>query len=283
MYHKLWESIGMMINKAGSLQSVGQINKASNFWSKIQEKLSTGKRINRASDDASGLAMAKELEAMVRGMKQSSVNIGDAKSVLNIQDGTANEVSSMVQRQRELALQASNGTLNDNDRSALNKEYQALGEEITRISEAANYNGQSVANGGSPLSDGTGQVQAGAQAGDQQSFEEFDTTAAGIGAGGDISTAAGASAAISQSEDALRNLNTQRANIGARTNTFEHTQNNLTNQAIQTQAAQSLIEDLDYAQGSMENARAGLLSQSSIAATKNFNEISRNNMLGLLQ
>ncbi len=273
----------MMIDKAGGLQRIGQINRNSDFWSKIQEKLSTGKRINRASDDASGLAMAKELEKMVRGMKQASVNIGDAKSVLNIQDGTANEVSSMVQRQRELALQASNGTLTDTDRKALNTEYQALNEEITRISESSNFNGQSVADGGTPLSDGSGVVQAGAQAGEQRSFQEFDITANGIGAGGDISTAAGAQSAVSQTDDAMKSLNSQRANIGATYNTFEHTDNNLKNQAIQTAAAQSLIEDLDYAQGAMENARAGLLNQTGIAASKNFNEISRNNMLGLLQ
>jgi len=283
LYHKLWESVDMMIDKAGALQRVGQIGKNNTYLAKIQEKLATAKRINRSSDDASGLAMAKELEKMVRGMKQASVNIGDAKSVLNIQDGTANEVSSMVQRQRELALQASNGTLNDRDRAALNTEYQALNEEITRISKASNFNGMSVADGSTPLSDGSGQVQTGAQSGDQQNFESFDITASGIGSGGDISTAAGAQSAITQSDNAMQSLNSQRAAVGARSNTFDHTQNNLTNQEIQTQAAQSLIEDLDYAQGSMENARAGLLSQTGIAASRNFNEISRNNMLGLLQ
>jgi flagellin len=267
----------MFIKTAGAmqnLQSLGQSNKA---LSRIQEKLASGKKINRASDDAAMLAVAKELEKQVRGFSQSEVNIGDAMSVLNIADGTGTEVNNMLQRQRELSLQASNGTLNQNDRNALNAEYQQLNQEIERISKSANFNGQGVADGSSPLSDGSGQVATSAG---NSNFANVDFTQ--YSSNGDISSIAGAQSALETVDASIEGVNATRAEIGARNNALEHSQNNIANQKINTSAAQSLAEDLDYAAGISEQARAGLLNQSSNAALGHFNSIAKANMSALL-
>lgn len=269
----------MQIQKAGMLQKVQFSQKNDKFLSKIYEKLATGKKINRASDDAAMLAVAKELEAQTRGYQQSSSNIGDALSALRIAEGAGNEISAMKQRQSELALQASNGTLRDSDREALNSEYQALNEEINRIAEATQFNRQGLTNGSSPLSDGTGQIQAGPNAGDSRTLGAIDYTNL---ASGDISTIDGANAAIDSTRDELESLTSTRTNIGAEMNSLSSARNNVENQNINVTAALSQAEDLDYAQASMDKARGEILSQSSNYAMSNFNSINKANMSAVL-
>ena len=272
----------MKINHGAMLQNVGAIRKNTGLVSNIHNKMATGKKINSASDDASGLAMAKELAKQVRGFRTANKGIGDALGAMRIADGTGGQVTDLVQRQRELALQASNGTLSQSNRDALNQEYQALNDEITRISEASQFNGQGVANGSSPLSDGTGQIQTGPNSGQNATLNAVDFRSSSIGAGGDISSIDGAQAALASSETALENVNSIRANIGAQMNQFEHKINNNNNQEINTASAQSMIEDLDYAQASMESSRANLLHMSSIEAQGHFNQVAKNNMMHLL-
>ena len=270
----------MRVNSSQMIQNVNQIGAQDKNLRKIYEKLATGKNINNASDNASMLAMAKELEKQTRGLKQSDSNIGDALGALSIAEGTGNEVSSMLQRQRELSIQAQNGTLNNDDRKALNQEYQALSQEMTRISKAANYNGQGVADGSSALSDGTGVVQAGAGANDKRTLNKVDFSNAGSG---DISTAQGAAQALKSIDSSIKNVSSTRASIGSQMNALEHTQNNARNMNIQQTAALSQVEDLDYAQGVMDKSRAELLSQSSRQAAANFNSIAKSNMSALMQ
>ena len=191
----------MRISQSNMMSNVNSVNKSSHRLGKIYEKLATGKKINRASDDAAMLAVAKELEKQVRGFQQSDSNIGDALSALRIAEGTGSEVSSMLQRQRELGIQASNGTLNANDREALNTEYQALSEEITRISESSNFNGMNVGAGGSPLSDGSGQIQSGPGADDNRGLGAIDFTQ-GVPSG-DLLDPANALAAIKSVDSAM--------------------------------------------------------------------------------
>lgn len=272
----------MRINTSAMMAQSSVIGRNENVLSKIMHKLSTGKRINSAADDASGRAVAEELLAQTRGLKQSSSNIDDAMSALRIADGATGEISSMLQRQRELAIQASNDTLNDRDREYLDKEYQALTQEIDRISGASQFNTQRLLDGSSPLSDGTGVIHNGPNAGDQLTLDSMNMTAAALGAGGSIATGGDAMAALDRTERAMDSVNSGRATLGARINTLQHNVNDNRNAEINQTQSLSLIEDLDFAQGVMEQSRAGLLTQSSIQAAGNFQDISRSNLSALL-
>lgn len=275
----------MRINTSMMLQQTSQTSLVQKSLSKVLGKLSTGNRINTAADDAAGLAVAKRLEAMSRGYKRSGMNIEDAMSALNIADGGSSTVGDILQRQRELAVQASNDTLTDQDREALDAEYQQLNEELGRTADSTQFNTMDLLNGGSPLSDGTGNIQAGPGAGgaNQIGTPNTDMTAGAIGAGGSIATAAGAQAALSSVSSALDKVSAARANIGAFTNRLESAYRNNSNMEINTSEAQSRLEDLDYAQATMELARNDIMSQTAISATRHFNQISKHTVLGLLQ
>jgi flagellin len=260
-------------------KSLGKTNKDLN---KILERLSTALRINRASDDAAGLGIAEQLTSQIRGFQQASNNVSDAMSALNIADSAGNQVSDMVQRQRELALQSSNDTLTDTQRQDLNTEYQSLNQEITRISNASQFNTQSVA-AGTGLSSGAAVIQAGPNAGDQVTLPKTDFTAAALAIGGtSIDTTANATNALDRLDSALNTLNSQRSTLGAMTNRFESTVNNLSIAQINTQAAESVIRDQDMAAGLVELTSKQLLQQSTLSAFSKFNEISANHIMGLL-
>jgi flagellin len=258
------------------------LDKTNKDLNKILERLSTALRINRASDDAAGLGIAEQLTTQIRGFQQATNNVSDAMSALNIADSAGNQVSDMVQRQRELALQSSNATLTDTQRGDLNTEYQALTQEITRISTASQFNTQSVA-AGTGLSSGAAVIQAGANAGDQVVMPKTDFTAAALAISGtSIDTAANATNAINRLDTALNTLNSQRSTLGAMTNRFESTVNNLSIADINTQAAESVIRDQDMAQGLVELTSKQILQQSTLSAFSKFNEISANHIMGLL-
>ncbi|MBD3344178.1 MAG: flagellin, partial [Chitinivibrionales bacterium] len=150
----------------GQNKTVKTLGKTNRKLGKILEKLATAQRINRASDDAAGLSISEQLRTQIRGFKTASNNVADAMSALNIADGTATEASSMVQRQRELALQAQNDTLTDDQRQQIDIEYQQLTEEIDRIAQSSEFNTQDVATG-EGLASGDAQIQVGPNAGDQ--------------------------------------------------------------------------------------------------------------------
>ncbi len=273
----------MQIERAQALGLVGSTQKATNSLSKILEKLATGKRINRASDDAAGLSVSEQMQSQIRGYQMANVNITYAQSAQNIAEGTGNEASSILQRQRELALQASNGTLTDTDRATLNQEYQQLGQELTRISDSSQFNNQSVANG-TELGAGNGKVQAGPNPGSELPIEGANYTAANVGtAPSDILTQANASSAVSTLDTAIQNVSGQRTTIGANINVMDYAYANNMSAAINTQDAESRIRDQDYAQGVMEETTKSLLSQTSMMALQNFNEVSRNNLMFLLK
>lgn len=275
----------MRINTSMMLQQTSQTNLVQKSLSKVLQKLSTGSRINTAADDPAGLAVAKRLEAMSRGYKRAGMNIEDATSALNIAEGGSSTIGDILQRQRELAVQASNDTLTDQDRQALDAEYQQLNEELARTADSTQFNTMDLLNGGSPLSDGSGQFQTGPGAGgaNQISAPNMDMTAGAIGAGGSIATAAGAQAALTSVSSALDQVSGARANIGALTNRLESAYRNNSTMEINTTEAQSRLADLDYAQATMELARNNIMNQTAISATKHFNQISKHTILGLLQ
>ncbi len=268
---------------SGNTKNLGMSGlRNSNSLHKSMERISTGKSINRASDNAAGLSISENLRTQIRGSSQAQRNTLDGLSMLRTADGAAGEVNSMLQRQRELATQARNGTMNDNDRSALNDEYQQLSSEINRIAESTSFNGQNLTNG-SDLGDGTAELQVGANEGDTINVSAVDFRTATLGtAGGDISTAAGAEAAIGLADTGISTLSGQRSNIGALSNRLESTVNNLINNEINTQEAESMIRDLDMAAGVSDLTRDKILNQTSTKALSTFNDISSSNVLSLL-
>jgi len=275
----------MQVDKAAGLNITHQVNERQKALSKIHEKMGTGKRINRAQDDAAGLAIAKTLESMSRGYKADSINIGDAMSAMNIGEGATQGITDMLGRMRELSIQASNDTLTDSDRQALNGEFQQLKQEIGRQTKATQFNTQDLISGQSPLSDGTGKLQVGPNAGGPNVIDvaKSDLRPETLGIMDmDISSRNGATAAIDGISKANETVNATRVNFGVQYNRLEYTGNNNENMNINTNAALSLIEDLDFVKASMDKARDDILNKSGIMALRNFQEVSRNSMLALL-
>jgi len=275
----------MQVDKAAGLNITHQVNERQKALSKVHEKMGTGKRINRAQDDAAGLAIAKTLESMSRGYKADSINIGDAMSAMNIGEGATQGITDMLGRMRELSIQASNDTLTDGDRKALNEEFQQLKQEIGRQTKATQFNTQDLLSGQSPLSDGTGKLQVGPNAGGPNVIDvaKSDLRPETLGIMDmDISSRNGATAAIDGIGKANETVNATRVNFGVQYNRLEYTGNNNENMNINTNAALSLIEDLDFVKASMDKARDDILNKSGIMALRNFQEVSRNSMLALL-
>ncbi|MBN1760135.1 MAG: hypothetical protein JW863_17545 [Chitinispirillaceae bacterium] len=273
---------GSPLFSAGTQKTGNALKKTNRQLEKILERLSTAQRINRASDDAAGLGVSEMLRTNIRGYKMASRNALDAMSALNITDGGANEISDMLQRQRELAVQARNDTLTDNDRQSLDAEYQALTQEIDRLAQSTQYNRQNTSNG-TELASGNAQIQVGADAGDQIALPQIDFSTATSGiAGTTIATSGGAQTAFAAIDIALQNLNQQRSTVGATINRFSSVINNLDNAMVNTQAAESVLRDQDMAQGVAELVRQQLLNEGGISAFQRFNEISRNHIMGIL-
>jgi flagellin len=272
----------MMIQNSTRLALIGQIGKTNQGLAKILERLATGRSINRASDDAAGLAVSEQLMTQVRGFRQATNNVDYATAAMQIGEGAGVEISDMLQRQRELAVQASNDTLTDPQRAALNTEYQQLTQEIDRTAQASQFNRQGTA-AGTGIASGTAQVLVGPNPGNEVTLPAADFTAANLNiAPTGIATAADARNAIAALDAAMGTVNTQRSNLGAMVNRMEHTRNNLQNQEINTQAAESVIRDLDFAVGIADFVRQNLLSQSATRTLRNFNQVSSQNLLSLL-
>jgi len=277
--------MAMQINKAAGLGLSQQVSEKQKVLSKTLEKMGTGKNVNRAQDDAAGLAVAKLLEAMSRGYKADTINIGDAMNAMNIAEGATAGISGMMDRMYELSTQAANDTLSDSDRKALNDEFQQLKQEIDRQTKSTQFNTQDLISGQSPLSDGTGKFQVGPNAGDENRIDvaKSDLRPEMIGIlNMDISTSSGATAAIDGIGKAKETVISSRVGFGVQHNRLEHAYNNNENMNINTTAALSLIEDLNFAKASMEKAKDEILGQSAIMAQRNFQDISKNSMLALL-
>jgi len=275
----------LKVDKATELGLNHQIAERQKSLSKIHEKMGTGKRINRAQDDPAGLAIAKLLETMSRGYKADAINIGDAMSAMNIGEGATQGISDMLGRMYELSTQASNDTLTDSDRKALNEEFQQLKQEIDRHTKSTQFNTQDLISGQGPLSDGTGKFQVGPNAGgpNQIDIAKSDLRPESLGIMDmDISSRAGATAAMDGINKANETIISTRVGFGVQYNRLEYAYNNNENLNINTTAALQLIEDLDFAKASMDKARDDILNQSAVLAQRNFQDISRNSMLALL-
>lgn len=259
---------------------------------KSLEKLSTGLRINRASDDAAGLSVSEQLRTQVRGLGRAKSNAQDGIALLQIAEGAANEISDVLQRMRELSIQSANDTLTSTDRSYLDQEFTALTNEITRISNSTQYNGQTLIAGGSSSFGGSGSassvlhIGAGSVAGTDNITIAMDAISAGsLGLTGSstvgISTQASSLAAISSIDNAITSVNNMRSDVGAYVNRLDHAINNISNQEFNTQDAESRIRDVDFATETTEFTKSQILSQSATSMLAQSNAVPQG-VLGLI-
>src|ERR1043166_5334094 len=215
----------------------------SNQLSKSMERLSSGYRINKAADDAAGLAISEKLQTQVGGLDQAQRNAQDAVSLVQTAEGSMNEVQSMLQRVRDLAVQYNNGTLSSSDRAAITNEVAQLCDEIARISSQTKFNGLSLLTGSAALN-----FQVGANDGETITVSARDLL--GPAATFDVNSAVfnfGATVTLASIDSAISNVSTARATFGAVQNRLEHTLNNLTNYQENLSASESQIKDVDTA------------------------------------
>ncbi|MEH7001551.1 MULTISPECIES: flagellin [Priestia] len=239
----------MRINhNIAALNTYRQFNNANNAQSKSMEKLSSGLRINSAADDAAGLAISEKMRGQVRGLDMASKNAQDGISMLQTAEGGLNEVHDILQRQRELAVQASSDTNVVADRTALKDEFDQLSSEIERIKDNTTFNTKKLLDG----SDANGKIQVGADAGQTIDVDfttaGLDLTAAHTAVSAlDISTQTGASDAITAVQTQIDSVSSGRSYLGALQNRLDHTINNLNNASENLTAAESRVRDVDYA------------------------------------
>lgn len=234
-----------------------------NHWSvanRSMERLSSGYRINRAADDPAGLAISEKMRAQIRGLGQAARNIQDGISLLQTAEGALNETHAILQRMRELSVQAATDTLTDEDRSLLNIEFDELKKEVTRISTDTNFNTKTLLDGKNPSI----HIQAGANAGQSIELLLGDMSGTSLGLN-DLSIASrnGAVDAISGLDDAISKVSQERSRMGAYSNRLEHAYNNALNMEENLTAAESRIRDVDMAKEMMALVKANILMQAS--------------------
>jgi flagellin len=251
------------------------ITKNERSMSSAMEQLATGKRINKAGDDAAGLAIASRMTAQINGVAQGARNANDAISLLQTADGALVEVVNMLQRMRELAVQAVSGTNGQTDRNALHGEFDALRDEIDRVANNTQWNGSDILDGTAGTS-GVVTFQVGANATQTVSatLKDFSTTVVTTSlTSRTVSTAVGAAAAITAVNNAITGVNTERATLGAVMNRLEYAVDNLLNVKANAEASRSRIEDTDYAAATTELARTQIIQQAATAMLAQANQI----------
>jgi flagellin len=249
------------------------------------ERLSTGKRINSAKDDAAGLAIASTMTASIRGMSQAIRNANDGISFAQTAEGALNEVSNMLQRIRELAVQSSSGTYSDTDRTNLNTEVTQLKEQITNILATTEFNGTRIFNSGSTGTTYTAQagsvsIQVGANNGD--SIDLTFTSLSDLASATAVDTKANANTALTNVDTTLKAVNTTRASLGAGQSRLQSVVNNLTQNVTNLSDARSRIEDADFSAETTSLAKSQILSQAATAMLAQANQ-SQQNVLSLLR
>ena len=241
---------------------------ANRMQSQAMERLSSGKRINSAKDDAAGLAIATRMDANVRGLNQAVRNANDGISLSQTAEGAMGGISNILVRMRELAVQAANGTLGTDDRDAIQTEVDALVSQIGDIATRTTFNGTNLLSGGASID-----IQTGLNTGETVNIAIGDLTATGLGVDAlDFSTAAGASAALATLDTGIQTVATERANLGAQQNRLEAAVDTLTSTVTNLSDAKSRIEDADFSAESTNLAAAGILAQASTAMLAQANQ-----------
>ena len=261
-------------NNMMAMNSHRQLGINNTAGAKSMEKLSSGYRINRAGDDAAGLSISEKMRAQVRGLNQASRNAQDGISMIQTAEGALNETQAILQRMRELAVQAANDTNVTNDRTAIAEELTTLESEIDRIANSTTFNQKKLLDG--TLSGGSKvNFQIGADCGVSMSLEITSMSAGALGVAAisaEVVDFAKATAAICTINDAIEKVSTQRSQLGAAQNRLEHTIKNLDNASENIQASESRIRDVDMAKEMMEFTKNNILQQASQAMLAQANQ-----------
>ncbi len=267
----------------GALKAANASNAAGKALGTAMERLSTGKRINSAKDDAAGLAIATSMTSQVRGMNQGIRNANDGISMAQTAEGALNEVTNMLQRQRELVVQASNDTYSATDLANLKSEMDALNEQITNVVTNTEFNGQKLFDATAGTA-GVVSVQAGANEADAIDIDLSTdlTTDADLAAAAAVDVTALAAGDIALFDTAIETVSTVRAGLGASQNQLESAVANLGNNITNLSDARSRIEDTDYSAETTALAKSQILSQASGAMLAQANQ-SQQNVLSLLR
>ncbi|WP_428631852.1 flagellin [Sphingopyxis sp.] len=257
---------------------------ANNMQSQAMERLSSGKRINSAKDDAAGLAIATRMDASARGLNVAIRNANDGISLAQTAESAAGSISNILIRMRDLALQATTGTLGDDDRTAIQTEVTALISQIGDITGRTTFNKNNLLDGtGGADADGVFKIQTGLNDAETVDITIADLTAATLGVDGlDFSDPADASAALETLDTAIQTVATERANLGAQQNRLEVTVDNLTSSVVNLADSKSRIEDTDFSAESTKLAAAGILAQASTAMLAQANQ-SQQGVMNLLR
>ena len=233
-----------------------------NAQAKSTEKLSSGYKINRAADDAAGLAISEKMRRQIRGLTQASQNAQDGISCVQTAEGALAEVHDMLQRMNELAVKAANGTQTSSDREYIDSEVQALKSEINRVASTTTFNEQNLLNG--EFKNGKG-LQVGAEANQKITIKISAMSASGLGITSDFGVSGTddtkAQAAMKTIKDALKSVSKQRSDLGAVQNRLEHTIKNLDNVVENTTSAESAIRDTDMASEMVRYSNNNILAQ----------------------
>ena len=258
-----------------------------NNAAKAMEKLSSGLRINRAGDDAAGLAISEKMRGQIRGLDQASRNAQDGISLIQTAEGALNETTNILQRMRELSVQAANDTNATTDRVAIRTELTALQDEITRIADTTKFNGKNLIN--SAASKGSAlNIQVGANSGEGIKITLANMAASVIGVTTTLvsNISAGSSTDANKLttaiDEALVKVSTQRAKFGAIQNRLEHTIKNVDNTSENLQAAESRIRDVDMAKEMMNYSKNNILNQAAQSMLAQANQQPQN-VLNLLR
>lgn len=298
-------NVGASVAQAALAKNARELSSAMN-------QLSTGKKINSASDDASGLAITNRMTSQINGLGAAIRNANDAISMIQTAEGALDEITDMLQRMRELAVQAGTGTMTANDRTYLQAEFAQLRTEIDRIADNTEWNGNTILDGtadGSSSSSVSYQIgvdggqtisvsfgnMTDASAGSMNgiSASKLTATAAvtgiatatgvtGQASSAAVTAASNATAAITALDTAIEAVSNQRSTFGAGANRLEHAVDNLTNVKTNAEASRSRILDTDYAEATAELARTQIIQQASTAMLAQANQLPQT-VLALLQ
>jgi flagellin len=242
--------------------------------SKAMEQLSTGKRINSAADDAAGLAIANRMTSQIKALDQSVRNANDGVSMMQTAEGATKEITNMLQRMRELSVQAANDSYSATDRTAIAAEVTQLTNEITRVATNTQWNGMSILSGGTAYATMTFQVgtEGDASSAVTVGFSAMSAGALGVGTALSYATSVLSQASIELLDTAITTVDTFRSGLGARINRLTSAADNLANVALNTSASRSQIEDTDYAKATTELAKSQIIQQAASAMLAQANQ-----------
>ena len=273
-------SINTNVGALKAAQASYSVNKS---METSMERLSTGKRINSAMDDAAGLQISNRLTAEIQGLNMSVRNAADAQAMLATAEGASAEIHTILLRMRELAVQSSNGTMNTGDRNAVSSEFTALEAEINRIANNTTWAGEELLDGTFSVIN-VGRFQVGADAAETitHRIERLNTTAIGIVAAIDMTTFTKAQSAITALDTSISMVGTEREQLGAVMNRLDHTIANLQQISTNLSTAKGRLVDADFAAETSNLARTQVLQQASMAMLAQANA-AKQNILSLFQ